>query len=108
VETYVAPSSDTVSAITEWLLAHGLKASPMSPTGDIVSVVVPVSQANMMFDANFSVFGHQASGKRATRTLAYSVPAALAKHIRFVHPTTACVADPTPNHLEMELIFYVF
>jgi tripeptidyl-peptidase I len=93
VEAFVAPSSDTVSAVTEWLSANGLKASPVSPAGDIVSFSVPVSQANKMLNADFSVFTDQATGEQAIRTLSYSVPAALTNHIQFIHPTTACVSD---------------
>ena len=51
-----------------------------------------VKTANDLFDANFSVFTHVATGKQAIRTLAYSVPAILADHIDFVHPTISQVA----------------
>lgn len=90
VEAFVAPSSDTTSAVNEWLSANGLKASPISPAGDILSFSIPVSQANTLFDAAFSVFTHEATGKQAIRTLSYSLPSVLTNHIQFVHPTTAC------------------
>jgi tripeptidyl-peptidase I len=93
VEVFVAPSSDTMTAVNEFLSANSLKASPVSPAGDIVSFSVPVAQANKIFNADFSVFTHQASGEKAIRTLSYSVPAALKNHIQFIHPTTACVSD---------------
>jgi tripeptidyl-peptidase I len=92
VEAFVSPSSDTMTAVNEFLSANGLKASPVSPAGDIVSFSVPVSQANEMFNADFSVFIHQASGEQTIRTLSHSVPSVLTNHIQFIHPTTACVS----------------
>lgn len=63
----------------------------MSPAGDWLGFTVPVSKANEMFDADFSVFKHVASGKESIRTLSYSIPASLDSHLNFVHPTTKYV-----------------
>ena len=50
---------------------------------------IPVSKANELFAADFSVFTHQATGEQAIRTLSFSIPSALTSHVEFVHPTTA-------------------
>ncbi|KAF8531378.1 subtilisin-like protein [Gautieria morchelliformis] len=89
VEAFVAPSSATATAVNEWLSSNGLTASPVSPAGDMLSFSLPVSKANELLAADFAIFTHQATGEQTIRTLSYSVPAALANHIEFVHPTTA-------------------
>ena len=52
---------------------------------------MPVSTANHLLDADFSVFTHPATGKQTIRTLSYSIPSNLAKHLSLVHPTVSCV-----------------
>jgi tripeptidyl-peptidase I len=89
VENFVKPSDDTVSAVTQWLSENGLSATAITPSGDWLQFSVPVSKANQMLDADFSVFTHQDSGSQSVRTLAYSVPANLQEHIQLIHPTTA-------------------
>jgi tripeptidyl-peptidase I len=89
VEAFVAPSSATTAAVNEWLTSNGLTASSISPAGDMLAFSIPVSQANQLLAADFTVFTHQATGEQTIRTLSYSVPAALTSHIQFVHPTTA-------------------
>ncbi|KAF8488535.1 family S53 protease-like protein [Gautieria morchelliformis] len=89
VETFVAPSSDTTTAVNEWLSSNGLTASPISPAGDMLAFSIPVSKANQLFAADFILFTHQATGEQTIRTLSYSIPSVLQNHIAFVHPTTA-------------------
>lgn len=89
---FAAPTSDTQQAVNAWLAENDITATPLTPAGDWLSFSVPVSKANELFDADFSIFTHEATGKEAVRTLAYSIPADLKGHIDFVHPTTAYVA----------------
>ena len=60
----------------------------MSPAGDWLGFSVPVSKANDMFNAEFSIYQHVASGKEQIRTLSYSIPSSLSEHLDYVHPTT--------------------
>lgn len=48
-----------------------------------------------MFDADFTIFKHVASGKESILTLSYSIPASLESHLSFVHPTTKYVLHNT-------------
>ena len=64
-----------------------MSATSLSSSGDWFSVQMPVSVANDLFAANYSVFTHAATGNQVIRTLAYSVPAVLADHRDFVHPS---------------------
>ena len=94
VEQFVAPKPESVEAVNTWLAQHGISASAITPAGDWLSISVPVSKANELFDAEFGVFTHSSTGKQAVRTLKYSIPADLEGHLDFVHPT---ISFPNPN-----------
>ncbi|KAI0045767.1 family S53 protease [Auriscalpium vulgare] len=85
---FAAPDAHTSSAVQAWLASHNLTAAPATPAGDWLRISLSVAQANKLLYTNFSIFEHQASGKRSVRTLAYSLPADLKAHVNFVHPTT--------------------
>lgn len=85
-----------MSAVNAWLNENGLEAVPISPAGDWLSVSVPVSKANDLFDTEFSVFTHTASGQKSIRTLSYSIPTDLVGHLDLVHPTVTYVYASTP------------
>lgn len=92
---FAAPTSETQQAVNAWLSENGITATALNPAGDWLSFSVPVSQANELFDADFTVFTHESTGKQAVRTLSYSIPADLQGHIDFVHPTTVYVWNLT-------------
>ena len=52
---------------------------------------MPVSQANDLFSAEFSVFTQTATGNQVVRTLAYSIPPHLDGALFLVHPTVTYV-----------------
>ena len=76
-----------------WLKENGISAKTTSATGDWLSFDVPVSKANELFNAKFSVFKHEDTGMEAVRTLSYSIPIGLEGHLDLVHPT---VTFPDP------------
>ncbi|CAK5270750.1 unnamed protein product [Mycena citricolor] len=95
VDSFSAPTAETTAAVSEWLSSHGLTSTTLSPSGDWISVTVPVSKANELLAANYHVFTHTSSGTESIRTLEYSIPAALKDHIRVVTPTTS-FSGPRP------------
>lgn len=74
-----------------WLADNGLSGTPISPAGDWIAVQVPVSKANKLLGAQFSVFNDDATGRQVVRTLSYSIPAELKGHLDLVHPTITSV-----------------
>lgn len=94
VGSFVTPKRETATAVKEWLAANGLNATVLSPFGDWIGFETTVSHANVLFDADYSTFVHDGSGKSAIRTLAYSIPASLTAHLQLVHPT---ISFPAPN-----------
>ncbi|CAK5284329.1 unnamed protein product [Mycena citricolor] len=87
-KAFMEPSAESLTAVTEWLQSHGLKADVDSPYGEWLSVQVPVSKLNEMLDANYESFTHVESGKQMLRTMAYSLPENLHAHIEALSPTT--------------------
>ncbi|KAI0309811.1 family S53 protease-like protein [Amylostereum chailletii] len=87
VSSFITPKQDTLDQVNAFLSANGIRATPISPAGDVLSMDVTVAQANALFAAEFDTFKHTATGKEAVRTLAYSIPASLKGHLDFVHPT---------------------
>ncbi|KAJ6535711.1 family S53 protease-like protein [Mycena capillaripes] len=88
VKSFVEPSPETVSAFNAFASANGLKPTVISPNGDWVSITLPVSQANELFNAQFEVFTHAAMDAPITRTLSVSLPVELVGHVGVLHPTT--------------------
>ncbi|KAA1470886.1 subtilisin-like protein, partial [Dentipellis sp. KUC8613] len=88
VEELVAPSSDSVQAVNEWLSSHNLTSTSFSPAGDVRAVSLTVKQANALLDADYSIFTDQKTGVKTIRTLSYSIPADLKSHVLTVYPTT--------------------
>ncbi|EJD45533.1 family S53 protease [Auricularia subglabra TFB-10046 SS5] len=86
VNAFLAPTSETLSAVTDWLTSNGVQAHAVSPAGEWLEFTVPVSRANALFSADFTLFRHSASGSSGVRALQYSVPANLASAIRVLSP----------------------
>lgn len=85
---FVAPSPEAVSAVNAWLQENDITATTLTPAGDWVEFQIPVSKANEIFNADYSVFKHESTGKQTIRTLSYSIPEELTDHVAIVHPTT--------------------
>jgi tripeptidyl-peptidase-1 len=92
VEKLVAPSSETVQLVTEWLETHGVSAQTITAAGDWLSFSVPVSKAQDMFDANFDLYQHGDSGRKVVRTMAYSIPTHLKGHVELMYPGISYVS----------------
>ena len=92
MEAFVAPSSESVSLVQQWLVANDITAKTVSPAGDWLQFSIPVSQANTLLQADFTIFNHAETGTQLTRTLAYSIPVELQGHVDLIHPTITYVA----------------
>ncbi|KAJ7112181.1 family S53 protease [Mycena epipterygia] len=88
VAEFVKPTDETLAAVSSWLSENNIDAKPVTPAGDMLEIKIPVSQANDLLSAEFSVFTYVETGKTFIRTLQYSLPAPLTQHVEFFHPTT--------------------
>jgi hypothetical protein len=87
VVEFVKPTDETLAAMSSWLSENDIDAKPITPSGDMLEIKIPVSEANDL-SAEFAVFTHVETGKTIIRTLQYSLPAPLTQHVEFFHPTT--------------------
>ncbi|KAF7336459.1 Tripeptidyl-peptidase sed3 [Mycena sanguinolenta] len=88
VTEFVKPTDETLAVVSSWLSENNIDAKPVTPAGDMLEIKIPVSQADNLLSAEFSVFTHTKTGKTIIRTLQYSLPAPLTQHVEFFHPTT--------------------
>ncbi|KAF8258722.1 subtilisin-like protein [Lactarius quietus] len=99
VAQLVAPHPETLQLINSWLEHHHIPPSAISTThgGSWLTVTgVPVFRANEMLGASYQLF--KPSGTNDTtilRTIGYTLPAVLHKHVRTIVPTT-CFASTLP------------
>lgn len=87
----VAPHPNTLSLVNSWLEDYGIPSSSVSMTlvGNWMMVSdVPVPQANDIFDASYLLYHHAEANTTVVRTVSYSLPEALHRHIQTVSPTT--------------------
>ncbi|KAF7319284.1 ATP-binding cassette transporter [Mycena chlorophos] len=98
VAEYVKPDAASLAAVTSWLQANNIASKSISAAGDVLQIQIPVSQANTLFDTQFSTYTHSAINGTSIRTLQYSLPSDVAPHVAYVHPTTSFVTHwPSPE-----------
>ncbi|KAL1941499.1 hypothetical protein VTO73DRAFT_6938 [Trametes versicolor] len=83
-----APATEAIQAVTGWLQSHGLAPDTVSPSGDMLTVHMSLDKANSVLNANYSAYVHTATNTKMWRTLSYSVPAHIDRHLSFIYPTT--------------------
>ncbi len=90
----MAPKPESVKVITDWLSKTNIKANVISPSGDMLRVNVSVQTANALLAANYTEFKDQTTDQTIVRTLSYSLPVEVQKHLQFIYPTTQYVGAP--------------
>lgn len=90
MDALIAPSSNTVDLVEEWLNHHDVdpNAVQRSSAGDWLSLSVPVSQAESMLGTKYSIFFNPSSSSYIVRTTSYSLPKAIHPHVNVIAPTT--------------------
>ena len=90
VDALVAPHSNTIDLVDEWLAAHDIDVSTAERTngGSWLRVPVTVEQASRMLNATYEIYHHENTEEYIVRTLSYSLPASLHPHVGVVTPTT--------------------
>ncbi|KAJ7027088.1 family S53 protease-like protein [Mycena alexandri] len=96
VKSFIQPAVDTVTAFNTWASANGLKPTDASPSGDWVSITLPVSHADTLFGAKFEIFTHPDITDKLVRTLSVSLPSELVGHVDVIQPSTDFI-DPNPR-----------
>jgi hypothetical protein len=84
VQSIVKPTEEANDAVVKWLASEGI--TKLSSDGTWVTFKANVSTVNTVLNANFQRFERE--GVQKIRTLSYSVPEDVLKHVDLVHPTT--------------------
>ena len=85
----VRPHAASTDAAMAWLRASGIQEDEIASDGEFVNFIATIGQAEAMMDTKFEVF--QNLNKRSlhkVRTLQYSLPRNLLRHVDMVQPTT--------------------
>ena len=88
----MAPHPGTLELVTSWLEHNGVSPSSVSRThggGWLTIADVPVPQANVLLGASYELYYHAGRNDTILRTVGYSLPAGLHKHVQTIIPTTA-------------------
>lgn len=91
VADFMTPHSSSVEAVESWLSLHTINRTSVGRVGvggEWVTLRLSVAEAERMLGAKYHIFHNSASGQRVVRTLAYSLPRELHRHIDVVAPTT--------------------
>ncbi|KAI9442675.1 subtilisin-like protein [Lactarius indigo] len=97
VAELIAPRSETLELVNSWLEHHGISSSSVSMThggNTLVLKGVSVTQANALLGASYQLYRHVERGETVVRTVGYSLPGALHRHVLTVAPTTSFVSSP--------------
>lgn len=83
VEALIAPDPTSITLLDDYLKSHGIDLGTVqrTPANDWVTVTVSVAQAEEMLNAEYSIFEHAPTGRKALRTTKYSLPEYLHGHI---------------------------
>merc|ERR1712166_740237 len=88
VHDMIAPSSQNLDVVYEWLGSHGIAAKPVSPNQDWIRAVLTIGQAEELLQAEYHHIFHSESNATAHRLLKeYQLPASVAAALDFVAPT---------------------
>ena len=91
VADLVKPYPETIELISAWLVHHGIQSSSISTTHGgawLTLTNVLVTQANQLLGASYQLYRHSNTNETILRTVSYSLPSVLHRHIQTVAPTT--------------------
>ncbi|RPD69218.1 family S53 protease-like protein [Lentinus tigrinus ALCF2SS1-7] len=96
-EAFVAPKPDSVKAVIDWLGKHNIHPQTVSPSGDMLRIDIPVSTANALLTANFTVFKDKDADVTLTRTLSVTIPDDVEPYLQDIYPTTQFIIPLRPK-----------
>jgi len=82
----IAPSGEAFAHVMEWLESYNL-SSKASVENDWVVIDSTIGEVETLLDTKYQVFENTETGKKAARTIAYSLPAELHAYVDIVAPT---------------------
>ncbi|KAJ3302537.1 hypothetical protein HDV03_004904 [Kappamyces sp. JEL0829] len=89
VESLVAPSAESVAAVTKWLHDNGISEYAFTSSKDYVTLPnISVDKVQSLLATQYAVFQHSDSGNKLVRaSSSYSLPTTVHDHIEVIEPT---------------------
>lgn len=103
MKSMLLPSDDTVSAVTRWLRSFDI--SDIKQDADWINFQTTIGVANKLLSTKFHWYTNNHTHIRRLRTLNYSVPDAVARHIFMIQPTTR-FEQIRPQHIPYALQYF--
>ncbi|KAH8693965.1 peptidase S8/S53 domain-containing protein [Talaromyces proteolyticus] len=88
VKAFLQPTAESSEAVLSWLQSEDVSENLIDVDGDWVKFIVPVKQAEKMLNTTFYIFHDEENSGYRVRTLEYSVPHHVHKHVQLIQPTT--------------------
>lgn len=87
-ETF-APSKESISAVTDWLNAHGISGHRVKQSQSLnwIHADVSIAEAEKLLGTRYYQFKHAISGQSHVACEEYSLPKDLQEHVDFITPT---------------------
>lgn len=78
------PAAKSASTVKRWLEANDIDVHRTSTYGDHYHVRMSVRKASVLLQTDFEAFEHEETGRVVTRSLTYSLPEHVRRHINYV------------------------
>lgn len=88
IKAFMQPSPEVSDAVVSWLRSEGVSENLMEVDSDWAKFIVPLHQAEKMLNTTFYIFHDHDKTVFRVRTLQYSVPSEIHRHIQLIQPTT--------------------
>lgn len=90
IRALVNPTDEASAGILSWLQSSGVPGSEIENDSDWIYFYAPLAKAEEMMDTEFFYFTQDADKyqTKRIRTLHYSIPSSLSRHIAMIQPTT--------------------
>jgi len=100
MKTMLLPSDNTIKTVTRWLRSFDI--SDIKQDADWINFQTTIGIANKLLNTKFHWYTNDHTHTRRLRTLEYSVPDAVARHIYMIQPTTR-FEQIRPQHIPYAL-----
>ena len=88
IKAMLRPTNAAINGVLGWLESEGVPNSDLLHESDWIHFNITVARAEKMLDTKFAWYRNDINGAVRLRTLGYSVPKKLWKHIDMIQPTT--------------------
>ena len=88
LKAMLRPSEDATSSVIAWLQSEGVPLEHIQDDGDWINFYISRTEADRILGTKFYYYYNKMADVERIRTLQYSVPRNLHRHIHMIQPTT--------------------